>query len=219
MRKKKIDYKKLPRRLYQWKNDNKNIVILGMHRSGTSMISSVVEALGVNIGDDLLPPYEKENKLGYFEDTDFISLNDSILAAAGGDWLKPPARYKIILQGKEYEDKIKQMVTKKHNSELWGWKEPRTAITIELFLPYLRNPHFIYINRSYESVAKSLKKRDLEKNDEYLYFLAEEYNLRIKSFFSRHKKLPVLTLNYDDVLEHPKKNVKKLELYLGFVNV
>ena len=38
----------------------------------------------------------------------------------------------------------------------YGWKDPRTTLTIRLYLPYLENPHFISCFREPDEVAKSL---------------------------------------------------------------
>ncbi len=214
--KKNVDIKRVPRRVKQWSSPNKTIIVLGMHRSGTSMIASVVEALGVHMGEELLPPHETDNKYGYYEDTDFVPLNDSILTAAGGDWIKPPARYKILIEYENFKDRIEKLITKKQKNNTWGWKDPRTALTVELFLPYIDNPHFIYIKRDFASVAKSLKKRNEQYDANYLFHLSEEYNQRIQYLITKNKKIPALELRYEDVIKYPKRTVKKIELFLGY---
>jgi len=72
---------------------NKTVIVLGMHRSGTSMVSGVLNILGVDIGKDLLGNHWS-NPLGHFENNDFRNLNTQILKEAGGDWLNPPSREK-----------------------------------------------------------------------------------------------------------------------------
>src|ERR1700760_2987954 len=62
------------------------IVVLGMHRSGTSAIARGLKALGVSLGDRLLPPDVGINDSGYWEDVDFNSLNSAMLRALGTDW-------------------------------------------------------------------------------------------------------------------------------------
>ena len=42
------------------------LLILGMHRSGTSLLSSLVQSLGINIGDRLVCA-DMHNPAGYFE--------------------------------------------------------------------------------------------------------------------------------------------------------
>ena len=52
----------------------KTVVVLGMHRSGTSMTSAILEKLGINMGDETLGPLET-NPIGHFEDRMFLELN------------------------------------------------------------------------------------------------------------------------------------------------
>ena len=64
----------------------KIVVVLGMHRSGTSAVTKSLEALGVQLGDNLMPPVEEANAKGYFEDMDTFLLNVGLQANLEGDW-------------------------------------------------------------------------------------------------------------------------------------
>lgn len=61
------------------------LVIAGMHRSGTSLVASLVASAGVHIGDRLMGP-ERGNLKGHFEDFDFCELHLKALAANGLGW-------------------------------------------------------------------------------------------------------------------------------------
>ena len=65
--------------------------------------------------------------------------------------------------------------------EFWGWKDPRTILTIELFLPYLSNPHFFTCHREPDKVAKSIKLRNGFPVSRGLE-LEKEYNDRLERF-------------------------------------
>ncbi|MBU4260895.1 MAG: glycosyltransferase [Proteobacteria bacterium] len=73
-------------------NKKRLIVVLGMHRSGTSAITSGLVALGVELGDILLPPVPGDNVKGYWEDAEIHALNKDILACLNRKWssLLPP---------------------------------------------------------------------------------------------------------------------------------
>ena len=60
------------------------LCILGMHRSGTSMVSYILHLCGLDLGppDQLMPPTEA-NPLGYWEHTGFVEVNDALLTALG----------------------------------------------------------------------------------------------------------------------------------------
>lgn len=67
--------------------DNDGILVLGMHRSGTSAIAGVLSKLGVDFGDSLLPGIAGVNDKGFFEHTDVIDLNEDLLAHMERTWL------------------------------------------------------------------------------------------------------------------------------------
>jgi hypothetical protein len=157
----------------------KTIVVLGMHRSATSLVAGGLHHFGVPIGDQLVPA-DSSNPKGHWEDTDFRRLNDEILKSAGGSWSNPPLEISIMAQQKVFEPKIKALIKRKQK-EIWGWKDPRTTLTIKLFSPHLPNPHFVCCFRDPIEVAKSLQKRNrfsIEKGLE----LAETYNNRLINF-------------------------------------
>lgn len=58
------------------------VVILGMHRSGTSVLSAGLEALGVEFGENLIPP-RPDNPKGYWEDARLVAFNDGVLSLCG----------------------------------------------------------------------------------------------------------------------------------------
>ena len=61
------------------------IVVLGMHRSGTSAITRGLQVMGVELGDRMMPPVEGNNSKGFWEDLDLYALNIEILNNIGSD--------------------------------------------------------------------------------------------------------------------------------------
>ena len=61
------------------------VVVLGMHRSGTSALTRVLNRLGVDIGNRLLPPFAG-NESGFWEHRDIIETHESLLAELGSSW-------------------------------------------------------------------------------------------------------------------------------------
>lgn len=61
------------------------VLVMGVHRSGTSALTSVLADLGLELG---FTPTErsKENEEGFFEYPAFRNLNDDLLAAHGASW-------------------------------------------------------------------------------------------------------------------------------------
>jgi len=69
----------------------KCIAVIGMHRSGTSMVTKALETLGVELGQQLLMA-ANDNQKGFYEDKSIVDLNDRILEYAGMAWYSFGAR-------------------------------------------------------------------------------------------------------------------------------
>jgi hypothetical protein len=65
------------------------IFVVGMHRSGTSAIARLLNLLGVDLGDDLLPS-AVDNETGFWESRRVVEANDAILATLSSRWDSPP---------------------------------------------------------------------------------------------------------------------------------
>ncbi len=192
----------------------KTILILGMHRSGTSLTGEILKEFGVNLGEKFLKP-EKENPRGFFENLLVVRMNDKILALAGGTWDRPPARDRVLslMSNKRLMDEIQALVSS-HEDVLWGWKDPRTVLTIDLFLPFLKNPYFIFCHRDENAIAKSINKRNGTPLEQGLG-LARHYKDRMAEF-AKSTKSPSLHLHYEDYFKDPKGQFEKIRGFLGF---
>ncbi|QTL99458.1 hypothetical protein GM661_16650 [Iocasia frigidifontis] len=189
------------------------VIVLGMHRSGTSMIAGILDRLGINMGDNLIGAMPS-NPYGHYEDKEFVELNDRILHAAGGFWYNPPGREALLEKQNTFKDDILSLVQKINDSSKYcGWKDPRTSLTIELFYPYLTAPKFIVCHRAAVQVANSLQKRSgipLEVGIN----LKREYDVRLADFFTRNKDLPKIDLYYNDVLENTRERISSIVDFL-----
>ena len=197
----------------------KTVIVLGMHRSGTSMVSGVLQLLGVDMGKELVGKLPS-NPLGHFEDRAFLELNNDILSSAGGDpFTNIPSYEKIVFQKSKYEDRIRGLINQRSKCALWGWKDPRTCLTIELFVPYLINPFFIVCYRKSEEVADSLYRRG--KMDIDMGFRIKElYDQRIDYFFKKYPNMLRYNVDFGGIRRDPVKTIHEIKdfLELDYVN-
>ena len=162
----------------------KTFVVLGMHRSATSLVARGL-ASEIFMGSDYQPANEF-NPEGYWEDLEFATLNDQILRDAGGSWSDPPSERAIQIAGRYYKNKLERLVTQRNEQhELWGFKDPRTTLTYRLWEPYLRNPHLIACFRDPQDVSESLGKRDGFGVNRAMA-LIDEYNRRLIDILRSH---------------------------------
>src|SRR5947208_15190308 len=55
------------------------VLVLGMHRSGTSSFTRVLNLLGLALGGPLLPPTDDNNAMGFWELQELVAINEEIL--------------------------------------------------------------------------------------------------------------------------------------------
>ena len=129
------------------------VVVLGMHRSGTSMMSQMLQAMGVYMGEGL-------GELQ--EDMDFVQANRAILQQAGGSWHTPPTSEQLTeAYHQGMSEQICYTLAQKVRTDgrMWGWKDPRTCLTASLWHRHLEDPRYVVIRRDAADVAASLSER------------------------------------------------------------
>ena len=68
------------------KSERCAIVVLGMHRSGTSALTRTLSLLGIDLPKNLMQPVQGNNETGFWESIDVYHLNDEILRSADSHW-------------------------------------------------------------------------------------------------------------------------------------
>jgi len=151
----------------------KTFVVLGSQRSGTSFLSNALRDSGVYFG-----------QRGWrMENGRIVLLNRDIIQAAGGNWMNPPPEPALLAQGAlhavEIAENIEYMRSQGH--PLWGWKDPRQALTIRSYLDFLDGDvYLIAIFRRPEQVGASLERKGMMSKAAGVN-LAKEYARRIIS--------------------------------------
>ncbi|MHB8138598.1 MAG: sulfotransferase family protein [Smithellaceae bacterium] len=145
----------------------KCIIVLGMHRSGTSAVSGFLNKLGIPLGSKLLIPNEYNEK-GYFENSYIVDANERILQTLGAswddqfllreEWWKQPQ----VMPCREAVKKI--IIQEFAADEIFCIKDPRISILLPLWISVLEEMKidifFIIPLRHPLEVAESLKTRD-----------------------------------------------------------
>ncbi len=152
-------------------NTKAPVIIVGMHRSGTSMLTRMLEQLGLFVG--------KKKEINH-EALFFLWLNEWLLKQSGGAWDNPkPIRH--LLNNTQVRaltvDYIRYLIkTPRVVSYLgcgkylryrtpanldipWGWKDPRNTFTLPIWLDLFPDAKVIHIYRNGIDVANSLKVR------------------------------------------------------------
>lgn len=195
-------------------NNKRLIVVLGMHRSGTSVITRGLQVLGVGLGDRLMPPVEGNNDKGFFEDIDINSLNIEMLQILGSDWhyLSPIEASDVEeMRKKGYILRAVELLRRKiGNATIFGFKDPRVAKLLlfwkEVFAHCQFDVGYVLALRHPLSVVKSLAKRDgLDSEKSYMLWL--EHVLTSISNTEGHKRVLV---DYDRLMHAPERELERI---------
>ena len=134
-----------------------------MHRSGTSLVSRILNLLGVHLGrDEAIAGSGKDNPKGHWEHHPIALLNDDLLVRFGGRWDVPPVFPPDWLQDAEVRgiaDKARRIPDDDFGSEpLWGWKDPRTCLTAPFWQDLLGPMRYVLCVRNPRAVIASLER-------------------------------------------------------------
>ena len=194
--------------------NNRLIVVLGMHRSGTSVITRGLQVFGVQLGDKMMPPTEGINPKGYWEDVDLNALNIEMLHAIGNDW----CRVRVIgssdvefLHKHGYFRRAVDLIREKTGSSpLFAFKDPRVAKLLsfwkEVFVHCQLDVSYLLAVRNPLSVVKSLTKRDgIEAEQSYLLW----FEHLITGLTHSVGKKRVL-VDYDRLMQSPAHELSRI---------
>lgn len=147
------------------------IIIIGMHRSGTTMITEMLQRLGLFVGEKLDSNCEPNF---------FLEMNDWMLRQCHGGWFHPVPISHLLEQPRVREltvDYLRQLMNSPQIIEFtgvpkyiqgegpfkasnpWGWKDPRNTFTLPIWLDIFPNAKVIHIYRNGIDVAASLHAR------------------------------------------------------------
>lgn len=190
------------------------VVIAGMHRSGTSVVASMVSSLGVSLGDRLLGA-SFANPTGHFEDLDFLELHENILRASRGAWDAPPARDRLRKTCRRYDSELDRLLGNRMAAgRAWGWKEPRTSLLLPLYAAKLPRMRLIRCRRDPQAICSSLARRN-GFSAGYAEKLTAYYEKEIDTFVQAHPEMPVLTVEYDRLVREPDSVGREIAHFLG----
>ena len=140
------------------------LCILGMHRSGTSVTTSLLHRLGAQLSPELVAAIAGVNDDGFWEDSRVVQLNDELLQAAGLRW------YDLAAPGEAGAAEALRQAAASHFADnyagpgTWLVKDPRLCRLLPFWLETWRSaglsPLLVHTLRHPHAVARSLQRRD-----------------------------------------------------------
>jgi hypothetical protein len=182
----------------------RNVVVIGMHRSGTSAVTNAVRLLGCSVGDtgDFTSP-KRWNPEGNWEHQRLIERNDLILELHGGTWFAPPplpGGWASRGKARAMLPRLRSEFAEVYPEQGWVWKDPRACLTLPVWLAAWDSaPVAVMAFRHPLAVAKSLAARN-QLSLRHGLALWEIYNTQA---LWNLRGVPTLVRSYDRALEDP----------------
>jgi 2-polyprenyl-3-methyl-5-hydroxy-6-metoxy-1,4-benzoquinol methylase len=181
-----------------------------MHRSGTSLVARVLNDCGLYLGPDqeLMKPNE-DNREGFWENVRFVDLNEALLAALRGAWDRPPVienGWEELPEIEPLRERALELVAQFRPHEPWGWKDPRSSLTLPFWRRLLPDLTIVACVRDPIEVADSLAARGLLSQHEALE-LWLTYNRRLVETVPLRE---LTVVHYDAFFRAPDEEVRRL---------
>ncbi len=194
------------------------VLIVGMHRSGTSALAGLVGKLGVPLGERLLAA-GSDNPKGYWEHEDVVALHERLLSRLGSRWddvRALPDGWGESEAAQEASSAIGEVISRDFSGNvLWAIKDPRLCRVLPLWVEVLQQhqirPVVLFMVRNPREVAASIEARNhwhpLVGKLMWLRYMTEA--------LTASSELPREVVLYDDLLADPIPVVTKAFTRLG----
>src|SRR5262245_25912060 len=141
------------------------ICVLGMHRSGTSLVARMLNLLGVHLGPgERVLTAGADNPKGYWEYRPFVDIDDEILARFGGRWDEPPTlppSWPEDPRLADLRDRARRLLAEDFaDAPVWGWKDPRACLTLPFWQDVIGAMDYVVSVRNPCAVIASLARRE-----------------------------------------------------------
>ena len=143
------------------------VLVLGMHRSGTSALTRLLNLHGAALGDELMPA-RCDNPTGFWEHSAAVAIHERLLAALGMAWDDPrllPQGWEATEPANEALVAIGELIAREFAEQpLWAIKDPRLCRFVPLWRRAMAahgiDARVVLVTRAPGEVAASLQARD-----------------------------------------------------------
>ncbi|BAO43437.1 hypothetical protein [Thiolapillus brandeum] len=201
--------------------DKSLILVTGMHRSGTSVLTRVFNLLGARVGQDLLEAQSGVNARGFWEHQELVAINEALLDALGRHWYDfqplPDDCWNHKAVGELQTRARKFLSATFPDADMAALKDPRLCLTLPFWQEAARacgwRPLVVLALRAPWEVSASLCRRDpLDPVSAALLWLRYSADSEKNS-----RKLPRVALDYGALMNDWRTEVTRLGKALDMV--
>jgi hypothetical protein len=195
------------------------VLVVGMHRSGTSAATRIISLLGAELPDNLMPAHAEFNAAGFWESLEIVALNDRLLHAAQSAWddvlpvdaaaVQPAAMQGFLAGAREL------LARDFAGSDWFVLKDPRIGRLLQPWLEVVRGvgarPLVVIPIRHPAEVAASLARREGFSEAKSLYLWLRH----MLDVLRASRGVPRAVLAYDALMSDWQGSVQRLAQQLG----
>jgi hypothetical protein len=190
------------------------VVVLGMHRSGTSALTGLLRLMGLWAGEEEdFPPADAHNEAGYWEHRGVWSVDEAILQTLGTSWSEAVdldlSRLDEGLRAR-FRGRAREIVRDLDRRGSWVIKDPRLCLLFPFWRELLDRPFCVLIYREPLPVARSLAARD---------GFPLPYGIAIWEMYTREalastRGLPRVLISHRELMANPAATLRRLHRHL-----
>lgn len=185
-----------------YETGRRGVFVLGMHRSGTSATTRVLNLLGIPLrsAEDALP-HTVGNERGHWESRSLMQFNELLLRELGARWNDlPPLNAPVCTQLSHFEGDALTAFRHAHPTLTWAWKDPRLCLLLPFWRKVIPEPHaVVLVVRDPLEIATSLAARD----GETLSATLRQWELNLNHALVGCGGAATFVVHYHDLLEAP----------------
>lgn len=196
----------------------KAILILGNHRSGTSITTSLVNALGYTLGKSKMVPCDRNNPKGYFENNAVMKLNDTLLGTQKLTWHNIPCT--PFVPTEESRTKCIHMIQDEFkDATTIAIKCPRILYLQDLYIECLRELGYqvaiVCVHRHSSEIIQSLSTRNNTISKDVYETLCKTQNTLMQYCYDTNTNVNIIDIHHKQIEMHPEESFVYLSNALG----
>jgi len=212
------------------------IIVIGMHRSGTTLTTRLLEDLGVSMGNWQA---RQTSEAMYFR-----RRNEAMLGLANTTWDNPEpfvralekpqwqralthvaANHLGTFRTRNFAPPLSTPAATHPPVKIWGFKDPRTSLTLPVWTNLFPNAKIVHVVRNPEAVATSLNVRGIQQlkshlslslvslDREFCHNLWAVYVETAEKHLEKIANDKKLEIRYEDLTTNPTNELKKLAAF------
>ncbi len=195
-------------------SDEAPLIIIGMHRSGTSIVTRLLERGGLYAGGSWL---DENHESIYFSRANRAMCGEGPYLVHDYGWTAPKSE-EFIAARRGYAEraarKASAFFADRTDQKIWGWKDPRNALTLPVWLSIYPNARVLHVVRDGRAVALSLAERD-DLEVSFALSLWAHYAARAESAMESLPEGRRMSVRFEDLAASPTEALARLYTFAG----